>query len=112
MKRIVFSLMLFSFCGIYAETKEYWKLVWSEEFEYVGLPDSEKWNFEEGFRRNNEAQWYQPQNASVKNGYLTLEARRDLILQVLISLLTDSDQMQENVLLICLKGNIMLYLQI
>lgn len=33
-------------------------LVWSDEFNYTGLPDSTKWNYEEGFVRNNESQYY------------------------------------------------------
>ena len=33
-------------------------LVWSDEFNYEGLPDEKKWDFEEGFVRNNEPQYY------------------------------------------------------
>ena len=35
-----------------------WKLVWSDEFGYVGLPDKTKWDYEEGFIRNKELQYY------------------------------------------------------
>lgn len=35
-----------------------WELVWSDEFDYEGLPDPAKWNYEEGFVRNNEEQYY------------------------------------------------------
>lgn len=51
------------------------KLIWSEEFDRTGKPDSTIWNYEHGFVRNNEDQWYQPDNAYVRNGILTIEAR-------------------------------------
>jgi beta-glucanase (GH16 family) len=56
-------------------TKKY-KLVWSDEFNYEGLPDSSKWKFESGFVRNNELQWYQPENARCHNGILVIEVRK------------------------------------
>ncbi|QQE11057.1 glycoside hydrolase family 16 protein [Planctomycetota bacterium] len=52
-----------------------WKLVWSDEFNYTGLPDSEKWDYEHGFIRNNEPQYYtkaRKQNALVSDGVLTI----------------------------------------
>lgn len=57
-----------------------WKLVWSDEFDKPGLPDPAKWNYEEGFIRNNEAQYYtraRAENASVQNGMLVIEARKE-----------------------------------
>ncbi|MGC3977686.1 MAG: glycoside hydrolase family 16 protein [Paludibacteraceae bacterium] len=54
-----------------------WKLVWSDEFDKKGELNPEYWNFENGFVRNNEAQWYQPQNAYCKSGLLIIEARRE-----------------------------------
>ena len=54
-----------------------WKLVWSDEFSKDGAPDPKNWGFEEGFARNEEAQWYQPANAFVKGGNLIIEARRE-----------------------------------
>ena len=53
------------------------KLVWSDEFNTDGAPDPEKWGFENGFARNEEDQWYQPDNARVENGMLIIEARRE-----------------------------------
>jgi beta-glucanase (GH16 family) len=53
------------------------KLVWSDEFDKDGLPEPAKWGYEEGFARNHEAQWYQPDNARVKGGMLIIEARRE-----------------------------------
>lgn len=52
------------------------KLVWADEFDKDGAPDPQKWNFEKGFTRNEEDQWYQPENARVENGMLIIEARR------------------------------------
>lgn len=53
-----------------------YKLVWSDEFNKDGSPDPQNWKFENGFVRNHELQWYQPQNATCHNGFLIIEARR------------------------------------
>lgn len=53
------------------------KLTWGDEFEYDGRPDPAKWDFETGFIRNNEDQWYQPENAYCSNGWLVIEARHE-----------------------------------
>ena len=54
-----------------------WKLVWSDEFNTNGAPSATNWNFERGFVRNHELQWYQPENACCTNGLLVIEARRE-----------------------------------
>jgi beta-glucanase (GH16 family) len=59
-----------------------WKLVWSDEFNYNGLPDSSKWNYDVGGHGwgNNEAQYYtknRKENARVENGHLIIEAIRE-----------------------------------
>jgi beta-glucanase (GH16 family) len=54
-----------------------WKLVWADEFNHNGPPDAANWRFEQGFIRNNEDQWYQPENALCTNGLLVIEARRE-----------------------------------
>lgn len=54
-----------------------WKLVWSDEFEQDGALDSTAWNYETGFKRNHEDQWYQPENAYCRKGKLIIEARRE-----------------------------------
>lgn len=51
------------------------KLVWSDEFDTDGRLNEEYWNYENGFTRNHEFQWYQPDNAYCKDGVLILEAR-------------------------------------
>lgn len=53
------------------------RLVWQEEFDVPGAPNPASWTFEEGFVRNREMQWYQPQNAMVRNGALVIEGRRE-----------------------------------
>jgi hypothetical protein len=57
-------------------TKDY-KLVWSQEFDKDGKPDDNIWNYERGFVRNNEDQWYQKDNAYCKNGLLIIELRKE-----------------------------------
>ena len=53
------------------------KLVWSDEFDHDGAPDPKNWTFETGYARNEEDQWYQSDNATVKDGSLVIEARRE-----------------------------------
>ena len=58
------------------------KLVWADEFEKAGLPDSTKWDQEVGDNGwgNNELQYYtarRAENARVENGKLVIEARKD-----------------------------------
>ena len=54
-------------------------LVWADEFEKDGRPDPAKWTYETGFVRNDELQWYQPQNAYCRDGHLVIEARREQV---------------------------------
>ncbi|MBB5284284.1 beta-glucanase (GH16 family) [Rhabdobacter roseus] len=54
-----------------------WQLVWADEFNEDGPPNAQNWNFEKGFVRNNELQWYQPENAVCKDGLLIIEGRRE-----------------------------------
>lgn len=56
-----------------------WQLVWSDEFNGNGPPDPSVWQFEEGFARNQELQWYQPANAFCRDGLLVFEARREQV---------------------------------
>lgn len=78
----VFSLsLLFSCKNKTAETPKTYQLVWSDEFNYNGKPDSSKWGYEHGFIRNNEVQYYTDklENVRVENGNLILEARKEKI---------------------------------
>lgn len=56
-----------------------YELVWQDDFDYNGKPDPEKWNFEKGFVRNLEKQYYtsRRKNAIVQNGKLFLIARKE-----------------------------------
>jgi beta-glucanase (GH16 family) len=61
-------IMPFGFCD--AQT-----LVWSDEFDYTGLPDANKWGNEVGYIRNNELQYYTDRdidNQVVRNGFLEI----------------------------------------
>jgi beta-glucanase (GH16 family) len=61
----------------------YKKLVWSDEFDYNGLPDSSKWGYDKGYIANNELQWYiagRKENSEVKNGLLHITVRNDSLL--------------------------------
>jgi len=60
------------------------KLVWSDEFNYTGLPDSAKWSYNVGGNGwgNQELQYYtskKPSNARVENGSLVIEARKETV---------------------------------
>jgi beta-glucanase (GH16 family) len=54
-----------------------YELVWSDEFNEDGRPDPNNWTYENGFIRNEELQWYQPDNARCENGLLIIEGRRE-----------------------------------
>ncbi len=73
---LVIALTMFS-CGNQGIYKDM-ELVWSEEFDYEGLPDSSNWNIVVGKSRvNNEPQWYtdNPQNLWVSDGMLKITAK-------------------------------------
>lgn len=65
------------FTGSNSYEKEGYQLVWADEFNKDGRPDSTRWGYEHGLVRNEEYQWYQPDNATCKNGQLVIEARRE-----------------------------------
>lgn len=54
-------------------------LVWSDEFNRDGRPDPNNWTYEHGFVRNEELQWYQPENARCEGGLLIIEGRRQRV---------------------------------
>lgn len=87
-KSQVFVFMLISLVSCYTVNKNYrkyekkfnleeWELVWSDEFDYEGLPKNDFWNYEVGYIRNKEYQFYtnkRKENAYVKDGVLTIHA--------------------------------------
>lgn len=73
MKKILSFLLLT--CFLVPTFSQEWELIWEENFNNDGAVDSTVWNYEYGFVRNNELQWYQPQNAYCKNGILIIEGK-------------------------------------
>ena len=55
------------------------RLVWADEFDANGPPNPKNWTYERGFVRNEELQWYAPQNADCRDGLLVIEARREQV---------------------------------
>src|SRR6266498_4015195 len=75
-KYLLFVVLLLSFKGI-CQNK---KLVWSDEFNYIGHPNPDKWNYEEGYVRHNELQYYtvnRLENARVDGNNLIIELRKE-----------------------------------
>ena len=68
--------LLFERIGESPTAKGY-TLVWSDEFNYTGKPDSTKWTYDYGFIANQEKQYYtdNQKNARVEDGQLIIEAR-------------------------------------
>lgn len=61
-----------------------WKLAWSDEFNYTGLPDTTKWRYDVGGNGwgNNELQYYtkaDTNNAMVRNGVLSIIAHKEKV---------------------------------
>lgn len=70
-------LIIALLCSMCSFAQDNWQLVWSDEFNADGPPDSSVWNFEQGYARNEENQWYQSENAVCKDGFLVIEARKE-----------------------------------
>ena len=80
MSRNLFFYFLISIILVSTALADEWKLVWSDEFNFPGLPDANKWNYESGFIRNRELQYYtkaRKENARVENGTLIIESRKE-----------------------------------
>lgn len=81
---ILLSCFLLSFFNSIIAQNKVWKLVWNDEFNYKGFPDSTKWSYNIGGEGwgNDEKQYYtahQLKNARVENGNLIIEARKEQI---------------------------------
>ena len=79
---LLFFSTLFLQKEVASQTK-FTKLVWADEFNYKGLPDSSKWNYDIGGNGwgNNELQYYTANdtlNAIVVEGVLKITARRQV----------------------------------
>lgn len=82
-KKFIHAFALCFFCAASiscTDNKDGYKLVWADEFEYSGRPDATKWTYEHGFVRNEELQWYQPDNAHVENGMMVITGKRERVL--------------------------------
>ena len=85
--RAFISLVAIFFASSLWSQSSFNRLVWSDEFNYEGLPDSSKWGYDKGRGcpqncgwGNNELQTYTAQraeNARVQNGMLILEAHKE-----------------------------------
>lgn len=80
---IILLLSVIISTPLYAKEKQ-WKLVWADEFNYQGLPDPLKWNYDTSGNAhgwgNHEAQWYtkaEKKNAYVSNGTLKIVAIKE-----------------------------------
>lgn len=81
-KFLVLGIVLILISSFIADTEKPpkykgYNLVWSDEFNIDGVPSEKNWNYEEGFVRNNENQWYQKENGYCQNGFLVIEAKNE-----------------------------------
>jgi beta-glucanase (GH16 family) len=54
-------------------------LLWADEFNTDGKPNQKFWSHEQGFQRNQELQWYQAENAQIKEGRLVITGKREKV---------------------------------
>jgi len=75
---IIVILLLCTLTPVFGQS---WNLVWSDEFNYLGLPDNTKWVHEVGLIRNQELQYYtnkRLENCKVVNGSLLIIGKKEL----------------------------------
>ena len=80
MRNIFWALALFCLPIISSAQTTKRKLVFDDEFNYSGLPDSTKWGYEKGFVREAEPQYYTEKrlkNCHVDNGMLVIEGIKE-----------------------------------
>ena len=78
---IIFSITLGKAFSQTSNASSAWKLVWADEFNYNGLPDSSKWSYDVGGKGwgNNELQYYtdaDTNNVKVSNGNLKIIVKK------------------------------------
>ena len=77
------NLLILLFCLVACSIQKNepgWNLVWSDEFNYNGLPDTTIWGNDVGYIANNELQYYTKQrieNSRVTNGKLLIIGRKE-----------------------------------
>lgn len=79
-KSLLISLLFLAMFTVSAQNTL--KMVWNDEFNYSGLPDTSKWNYDVGGHGwgNNELQFYTAnrlENARVSSGKLIIEAHKE-----------------------------------
>lgn len=80
MTRNFFFLLLALLAIVSCSKAQQRELIWADEFNYEGLPDAAKWDYEHGFIRNNELQYYtkeRQENVFVHNGHLEIKAVKE-----------------------------------
>ena len=82
-KTLAAVLLMILSCNT-AMAQDHLTLIWSDEFEQEGMPDSQKWAYDVGGHGwgNNELQYYTEKdsdNVQVKDGYLIITARKEEI---------------------------------
>lgn len=72
---ILLGLIFLSSCNP-KDQGDQWELVWSEDFDYTGAPATESWDYEMGYIRNSELQFYTSdlKNVKVEDGYCIITA--------------------------------------
>lgn len=56
-----------------------YQLVQHDEFNKADILNTANWSYERGFVRNEEPQWYQPENVQVKNGVLDIVVKSEKV---------------------------------
>jgi beta-glucanase (GH16 family) len=87
---IIFSMLMLNSFNLIAQKADPFKpdfgspsmvkgmaLVWNDEFNNTGKPDPASWIYENGFVRNQELQWYKPENANCATGVLIIEGKKE-----------------------------------
>ena len=77
MNKITLVLILVSLT--FSVVAQKYVMVWNDEFNTPGLPDSTKWSYEIGKLRNNELQYYTSrwENARIEDTVLVIEAKKE-----------------------------------
>jgi beta-glucanase (GH16 family) len=78
----VIACLLLMACKATKHSGQKEQLVWSDEFNYTGLPDSSRWNYDIGGHGwgNEELQYYtgkRTENTRVENGHLIIETQKE-----------------------------------
>lgn len=77
--KILITIIFLPFLLISDGNANEWTLVWSDEFNSNGRPNSSKWQYEEGLLRNDEIGYFttRSKNVRVESGVLVIEAHKE-----------------------------------